>query len=143
MAADKLPDPETPFGATVRERLATDTVIWLTTVSKDGTPQPNPVWFIQDGEDILVYTQPTAVRLRHIKDRPQVALNLDTGDGGESVVVLTGVARLAPDAPPPDQHEAYVAKYAQRAAGVSGDVATFAATYSVAIRIEISKVRGF
>jgi len=45
-----FPDPNTPFGERVQRRLATSKVIWLTTVGADGTPQPNPVWFVVDGE---------------------------------------------------------------------------------------------
>ena len=37
-----LPDPQSPFGARVRERLRDENVIWFTTVGADGTPQPNP-----------------------------------------------------------------------------------------------------
>ncbi|WAX58089.1 hypothetical protein M6B22_04785 [Jatrophihabitans cynanchi] len=35
-----LPAAGTPFGDRVRERLADEQVIWLTTVGADGTPQP-------------------------------------------------------------------------------------------------------
>jgi hypothetical protein len=49
MAHDVLPDPETPFGEKVARRLRTEMVIWFTTVGADGTPQPNPVWFLAEG----------------------------------------------------------------------------------------------
>ena len=58
-----LPDPATPFGARVAQRLREDAVIWLTSVAADGTPQPNPVWFLWDSHTVLVYNQPTARRL--------------------------------------------------------------------------------
>src|SRR6478609_6474665 len=38
--------PDTEFGARVRQRLQDETLIWFTTTSADGTPQPNPVWFL-------------------------------------------------------------------------------------------------
>src|ERR1700759_429968 len=142
MAADQLPDPETPFGKSVRERLANEPLIWLTTIGKDGTPQPNPVWFLLDGDDIVVYCIASANRLVHIRQRPRVALNFNSDDNGGSVVVITGDARLAPDEAAPDQNAAYLAKYAGPMAGVSGSVEKFAATYNVAMRIDIGKVRG-
>jgi len=40
-----LPDPTTPFGERVARRLREEPVIWFTSTSRDGTPQPNPVWF--------------------------------------------------------------------------------------------------
>jgi PPOX class probable F420-dependent enzyme len=143
MADDQLPDPETPLGKAVRERLASEPLIWLTTIGKDGTPQPNPVWFLHDGDDILIYNVASANRLVHIRQRPRVSLNFNSDDNGGSVVVITGEARLAPDELPANEHPAYVAKYAQPMANVSGSADKFAATYNVAMRIDIGKVRGF
>ena len=37
MQIDRAP----PFGARVSDRLSTETIIWLTTVGKDGTLTPN------------------------------------------------------------------------------------------------------
>jgi PPOX class probable F420-dependent enzyme len=143
MAADQLPDPDTDFGRSVRERLAGERLIWFTTISRNGTPQPNPVWFLHDGDDILIYNLNTAARLTHIRDRPQVSLNLNAGPDGNGIVVITGLARVAPDEPLPHEHEAYVAKYGEAMKNISGDVAEFAAQYSAAIRVDIGKVRGF
>ncbi len=143
MAADKLPDPETPFGSTTRERLATEPLIWLTTVGKDGTPQPNPVWFLLDDGEILIYNRTGANRLNHVRDRPRVSLNLNSAEGGNGIVVITGLARVVPDAPLATDNPPYMAKYAERAARVSGDPQQFARDYPVALRVEITKVRGF
>jgi hypothetical protein len=41
----------------VTERLAKEQIIWLTTTA-DGTPLPNPVWFLWDGKQFLVFTEP-------------------------------------------------------------------------------------
>jgi dTDP-4-amino-4,6-dideoxygalactose transaminase len=46
--------PDSDFGRRVQARLEEAVVGWLTTVGQDGTPQPNPVWFITDGDEILV-----------------------------------------------------------------------------------------
>jgi predicted pyridoxine 5'-phosphate oxidase superfamily flavin-nucleotide-binding protein len=46
MAESALPDSGTAFGERVRRRLREEQVIWITTVGKDGTPQPNPVGFL-------------------------------------------------------------------------------------------------
>jgi PPOX class probable F420-dependent enzyme len=143
MAADQLPDPETPLGKSVRERLASEPLIWLTTIGKDGTPQPNPVWFLHDGDDILVYNIGSANRLVHVQQRPRVSLNLNSDDHGGSVIVITGTARLVPDELPPNEHPAYVAKYAEPMVNVNGSAEKFAAAYNVAMRIDIGKVRGF
>jgi Pyridoxamine 5'-phosphate oxidase len=77
MQQELLPDPTTPFGERVHRRLREETVIWLSTVARDGTPEPNPVWFLWDGDTFLVYSVAGAHRLRHLRSRPQVALHLD------------------------------------------------------------------
>src|SRR5689334_16400370 len=72
-----LPDPATPFGAQVARRLREEMVIWVTAEAEDGTPQPNPVWFLWDGASFLIYCQRGAKRLEHIRRNPRVALNFN------------------------------------------------------------------
>ncbi len=77
MTGDALSEFGTEFGARLRE----EQVIWITTVGRDGTPQPNPVSFLlQDDDSILTYNMINANRLTHVVDRPRVALHFD-GDG--------------------------------------------------------------
>ena len=143
MSADRLPDPNTDFGRMVHDRLAAEHLIWFTTVGKDGTPQPNPVWFLHEDGEILVYNIKSANRLVHIKARPRVSLNFDADDDGNGIVVITGLARAVPDEPLPTENPRYVAKYAGPMADVSGSAEQFAGIYNQAIRIDITKVRGF
>ena len=138
-----LPDPATPFGARVAQRLRDDAVIWLTTVAADGTPQPNPVWFLWDGHSVLVYNQPTARRLVHVRRHPQVALHFDSNGQGGDIIVMTGEARLCPEEPLADQVPAYVDKYRDLIARIGHDPTSMAAAYSVALRITPARVRGF
>ena len=135
-------DPETEFGARVARRLRDELIGWLTTVGPDGTPQPSPIWFLWDGESFLIYSRPSAPRLRNVECSPHVALNLD-GDGqGGDIVVVTGEARIAPDAPPADAHTGYLAKYRDGITGIGMTPEGFAAAYSVALRITPTHLRG-
>jgi PPOX class probable F420-dependent enzyme len=135
--------PAGPFGERVAIRLRAEPVIWLTTVGADGTPQPNPVWFLWDGaSSLLVYNRSDAARLRHVGERAKVALNLDGNGQGGDIVVLAGTARRDESAPPPDRNDGYLAKYADAMARVSGSVEQFAAQYPVPLRIEVRRVRG-
>jgi PPOX class probable F420-dependent enzyme len=138
-----FPDPATDYGARVQRRLQSDKVIWLTTVGVDGTPQPNPVWFLWQDDGILVYNRPAAHRLTHLRERPRVALNLNSDGNGGDIVVLTGTAGLLPDHPGPHQDEQYLRKYGVDMARISGDVEQFGAAYSIAVRIAVDRVRGF
>lgn len=136
-------DMTTPFGQRVARRLAEELVIWLVTTDRGGTPQPKPVWFIREGETLLIYSQPDVAKVRHIQERPRVALNFNTDAEGDDVIVLLGTAAIDPSAPPTDQHAAYGAKYAQAIPGIGMTPAQFAATYSLAIRVAIERVRGW
>lgn len=142
--SETLPQVGTPFGDRVRQRLRDERVIWLTTIGADGTPQPNPVWFLwQEPDSLLVYNRADAHRLVHVAARPRVALHFD-GDGrGGDVVVLTGSAAVEPGAPLAHEHPEYLAKYVDAATRVGGSPAEFAAQYPVALRVRVDKVRGF
>lgn len=145
MATDPLPDPSTPFGTHVRTRLAESTVIWLTTVGRDGTPQPNPVWYLwlpAKPAEILVYNRPDANRLAHVKARSRLSLNLDGNGHGGDIVVATGTAEIVEGAPLADQNPDYLAKYAAEAERVSGSVDKFVQAYPVLLRITLDRVRG-
>jgi PPOX class probable F420-dependent enzyme len=141
-----LPDPDSRFGRRVRKRLREEQVIWFTAVANDGTPQPNPVWFFWDErleDQILLYSQPTAHRLAHIRARPAVALHFD-GDGrGSDVLVISGLAGALDGIPGPDRHPGYSQKYQQGMVRVSRSTKAFAADYSVPIGVQIRRIRGF
>ena len=142
MDEDLLPDPATPFGERVRRRLREAPAAWLTTVGADGTPQPNPIWFVWEGASLLVYNRPDAHRLAHIQQRPRVSLNLDSNGQGGDIVVLTGTAALA-EMPLPHELPDYTQKYADRMVRVSGSLEEFSRQYPVALRIGELRVRGF
>ena len=143
MTSDVIPDATTPFGKRVRERLAGELVGWLTTTGADGTPQPNPVWFLWEGEDsLLIYNRTGAARIAHVKARPRVSVNLNCTDDGGNVVVLTGDAELLDGFPLATDHPAYTEKYREYATRIFGDTDSFAEKYPVAMRIRITKVRG-
>ena len=139
-----LPAPGTALGDSVRRMLDTDPVVWLTTVAADGTPQPNPVWFIRDhdGEGVLTYNRATSARVRHVRERPRVALSFNMRENDDDVAVLLGTAEIVEDAPPSDANPVYQAKYRVRIGSLGMDPASFAAAYPVPIRVRFSRVRG-
>jgi PPOX class probable F420-dependent enzyme len=141
--ASAFPDPSASFGARVARRLRDELVIWLTTIGADGTPQPNPVWFLVEDDTVLVYNRDDALRLKHIRRNPRVALNLDTDGEGEDVIVLTGTAEILDGYPLATEIKAYMDKYDAAARQISGDPDAFAAEYHVALRVRIDRVRGF
>ncbi|HEX6468951.1 MAG TPA: TIGR03667 family PPOX class F420-dependent oxidoreductase [Streptosporangiaceae bacterium] len=138
-----IPDESTTFGQRVRRRLTEEQVVWLTTVGDDGTPQPNPVWFLWQGDDVLIYNATRARRLAHLRSRPRVSLHFNSDAGGDDVIVLAGTAEIVPDHPSAADNPAYREKYGDGMVQVSGSVEAFAEQYSVPARIHITHVRGF
>jgi PPOX class probable F420-dependent enzyme len=125
----------------LRQRLHHETIAWLTTVRRDGTPQPAPVWFLWDGESFLIYSQPEARKVRNIRENPQVAINFNTDEEGGKVAVFWGKAELEVDVPPADQVKAYLEKYRQGIADIGMTPESMAGEYSLAIRIKPERVR--
>jgi PPOX class probable F420-dependent enzyme len=143
MTPHLLPDPATAFGERVRRRLREEQVIWFTTVGADGTPQPNPVWFLWDDTSALVYNRSDANRLTHLRKRPRVCLHLD-GDGhGGDIVVLTGRARILDGHPLPHELAGYLDKYRASMTRVSGSPEAFSEAYPVPVLVEVTGLRGF
>jgi PPOX class probable F420-dependent enzyme len=135
-------DTSTEFGARAARRLREELIYWLVTVAADGTPQPSPVWALEDGGTYLVYSQPGTPKLRNIEARPGVALHLDGNGQGGDIVIVTGEARIVRDAPPADRVPAYVQKYREGIRRIGMTPETFARAYSVAIRITPRHLRG-
>ena len=143
MVGGALPDPDTEFGRRVFHRLREEEVIWITTVGRDGIPQPNPVGFLlQDDFSILIYNMATAKRLEHVAQRPHVALHFDGDGSGGDIVVFAGFASRIDGAPPPHENQAFRAKYDQSLLRISGDPEEFGRRFPVALRVEIMRTRG-
>lgn len=136
-------DLSTDFGARVSDHLANDQVVWLTTVGAGGTPQPSPVWFLWDGERVLIYSQPNTPKVRNIERSPRVSLNFNSTLTGGDVVILTGEAEIDRSAPPANAVRAYVEKYAEGMRGLPMTSDQFAQEYSVPIRVRPTRLRGF
>lgn len=135
-------DERTEFGARAARRLRTEHVAWLTTVSPTGAPAPVPVWFLWDGaESVLIYSRPDTPKLRNIEHNHRVTLNLDGNGRGGDIVVCQGRAGMSDD---PSAHEVpeYVEKYAAFIERNGWTPASFAADYSVPVRITITRLRG-
>ncbi len=123
----------------VSQRLESARYGWLTTVAKSGQPVPRLVWFYFDGKEVTVYSEPAAAKVRHIKARPRVSLNLDSDGNGGGVVAVGGEARIDAENADPLADAQYQAKYGEYAANL-GFSEEFLAAYSTRLKISIDKV---
>ncbi len=133
-------DLSQPKQAHINERLRAEPVIWLATVRPDGRPHLVPVWFLWDGETILIFSQPNNQKIHNLRAHPAVTLALEAANEGEDVAILEGRARLVgPDdiqASAPD----YVAKYESGMAELGMTWDTMSASYSQPIRVTPSRL---
>ena len=122
----------------VSDQLTTHDYGWLTTIAKSGQPVPKLVWFYSDGTDLIVYSDPTAAKVRHIRAHPQVSLNLDSDGNGGGIIVVGGTATVDAEGSDPRDDQPYWAKYHVLAAqfGLSEAMAG----YDTRLRITIDKV---
>ena len=135
-------DPSTEFGTRVARRLADELIGWLVTVNGRGAPQPSPIWFLWDEGSILLYSQPETAKLRNIAANPRVAMHLPADAVGDDVVIVSGRAAVSDD-PPAHDLPRYLDKYGELIERNGWTPESFAADYSVPIRIRPTGLRGF
>lgn len=135
-------DTSTPQGAGAVARLNDEGLAWLTTSFPDGRLAASLVWFLFIGGELIVYSRDNA-KIGNIEANPNVAFNLNSDDHGGSVLTITGTARVDRSYPASDEVPEYTAKYAERIARNGWTPASFAADYSVPIRITLDSFRAW
>ncbi|MBT8194767.1 MAG: TIGR03667 family PPOX class F420-dependent oxidoreductase [Acidimicrobiia bacterium] len=133
--------PDTPFGDRVRRRLETEVVGWLTTVNANGTPRPSPIWFLWEGDSILIYSKDGTSRTRNLGRNGACSFNFDGNGTGGDIIVLEGTAVVSED-PPSTEIPAYQGKYRDEIPRIGMDPGTFAMAYPVPIRFTPERLRG-
>ena len=134
-------DESTAFGARVAAHLREEIVVWMTVVAPKSGPIPMPVWFLWEGGETVRMFSRDGARIRNLEANPLVSLNF-AGDGrGGDIVVVTGSAAVTDDVPA-SQVPAYVAKYAGLIERNGWTPDSFAADYSVPMRITVERLRG-
>lgn len=120
---------------------AADLVLWLGTVTPSGRPTTRPVWFLYDGDDLLVFSEPGAAKVRHVRRNPRVVVSFPSDPAAASVRVVDGTAAV--EETPPSSFPAYLAKYESHYASVGYDRASFDATFHTLLRITPTRTWGW
>ncbi|HUI88271.1 MAG TPA: TIGR03667 family PPOX class F420-dependent oxidoreductase [Anaerolineales bacterium] len=133
------------FGKTVKRHIDQDYFIWLTTVDSKLRPQPRPVWFIWEDDSFLIFSEPNAHKVQHIRKHPNVALHFNTADekGEQDVIVIVGKAVIDSSVPSAYKVPAYVKKYQAGIADLGLSPDEMGDKYSVAIRVQPLSMRGW
>ncbi|MDR7545553.1 MAG: TIGR03667 family PPOX class F420-dependent oxidoreductase [Armatimonadota bacterium] len=131
------------LGRRVARRLRRERIVWLVTTDARNTPQPRPVWFHWDGRTVLVFSERTTAKVRHIARNPRVALHFNTDESGGNVAVLIGEARILRRRPPAARVRRYLRKYRQGLKDIGMTAAQFSTSFVVPILITPKAMRGF
>lgn len=76
------------------ERLGRGSYLLVTTFRKDGTPVPTPVWVGRDGDELLVWTQTSAGKVKRIRNNPAVEVTACDLRGKPRGETVKGTARI-------------------------------------------------
>ena len=99
--------------------------------------------FLWDGETVLIYSSPTAPKIRNIAANPQVSFGLNTDEYGDHILVIEGAAEVDAAAPAWSDNPAMVAKFREPLEHWELDPAETSRDFSAAIRIRPTRIRAF
>lgn len=128
-------DLNKPKDAHVDERLRKEPIIWLSTVRPDGRPHLVPVWFLWDGESILIFSQPGNQKMRNLEQNKNVMLALEAAEQGEDVVMIEGKAALLEKSNETMNLPDFAEKYTALIKAMNTNAEELAKSYSEGIRI--------
>ena len=131
-----------PGFAHVDERLRSDIMIWLNTVRPDGRPHSAAVWFLWDGSQFLIFSQPNTQKIRNLQHNPNAVLALDNTKNGSDVIVIEGKAELLKQGDVNTTLPAYAEKYLSELKDMGWTPESMAADYSQPIRVTPTKFVG-
>jgi len=112
-----------------------DEVAWLTTVTDRGAPAPTPVWFVWDGEAIVIFCEASARKVSNIAARPRVTFHFNSDPAGQDVVVISARAEVFIDGVLPSEQSGYLDKYFRAIGKLGMTVAEFDAVSAVRLRL--------
>jgi PPOX class probable F420-dependent enzyme len=124
------------------ERIRKAYYVWFTSVRDDGMPQPTPVWFIWQDDTFLIYSVPSAQKVKNIRQNAKVALSYSESDDAGDYLVIMGEAKIETNVPPVNQNPAYLEKYKDGIKDIGMTPDSMTQTFSTAIRITPTQVRG-
>ena len=126
--------------AHIDQRLRNDITIWLNTVRPDGRPHAVVVWFLWDGEAILIFSQPKTQKLRNLQHNSNVLLAVDNTREGSDPITIEGLASLLKPGEASTAQSGFVEKYGEHIKQIGYTPEQMAADYSQPIRIIPTRV---
>lgn len=132
-------DPNATDGARALERLRTEDLAWMTSISPDGVPQTSLIWFLWRDGHVVVYSHIRAPRNANVEANPLVSFNLNSDD--DSYVTMEGEARIDLGLPPSSAVPEFQAKYGKWLERYGWTAEWLAENYSIPIVITPTRWR--
>ena len=126
--------------AHIDQRLHNDYVIWLHSTRPNGHPHAVVVWFLWDGESVLIFSQPKNQKVHNIQHNQNVLLALDNTNNGDDPITIEGTATLLTWSDVNSMIATYTQKYSEGIKELGITPEQMAAAYSQAIRITPTRV---
>ena len=123
--------------------LEREDVVWVSSIRPDGRPHLAAVWFLWDGDSILVFSKPNAQKVRNVRANPSVMIAVGQPGIDFDVELIEGVAELDETATSRLLPRSFETKYAHLVARAGVALDRFAAVYSQPIRIRPSRWLGW
>lgn len=114
---------------------ATAATLILTTLRRDGMPVLAPVWFVAEGEGLIVVMDGSSLKARHIRNDPRVAAVVLAPHEHNRYLHLHGEARERPDLDAQALYRRILWKYERREPEEP--------TTLILVEVVPSQVRGF
>lgn len=136
---NETPALDVRAAARIDAMLRSESVVWVSTVSPDGSPHLVPIWFSWDGETVLIASKPNARKVANLRANPSVMLALGEPDDDFDVGMIEGIAELPREPAAELLPTGHLAKYRAQMAAIGLRPEEFLATYSQVIRIRPTK----
>jgi PPOX class probable F420-dependent enzyme len=110
------------------------------TVRPDGRPHAVVVWFLWDGESILIFSRPNNQKVRNLQHNSNVVLAKDNTHEGSDPITIEGIAALLKPGEVNTAQPGFVEKYGEHIKRIGYTLEEMAAEYSQPIRIIPTRV---
>ena len=123
-----------------RFQLLRESILWVTTVKPNGQPQTLPVWFIVDGDDLIIWSMEGA-RSRNLETNPKVSAHVADDGRGSRILSIEGTASIEPALGLASDNPDYVDRYQGFIDEYEWTWDFYNSKYDIPVRIRPTKVR--
>ena len=81
----------------LEEYLRRPLIVTFTTIRPDGSPHVTPIWYEYDGGKLYCWVGADSIKVRNIRDDPNVALCIATHDHPYKYVIVNGNCEISHD----------------------------------------------